>query len=403
MRFHPMPIRGPGGDGKVRPLPRVIRSPGETGRMFLHPMPRQEPGKGPVKERPFVDGIIYRPGVEPWRDQPSDGSSNDPVSGGPVFDVPGLGKAYPFPGYVTDPGTGAAQPPEFDPGFGPTPVSNMQDLIDQIAAAMANNQITGEAAQTLIATVETYKPAVQNMGVLTSVDAETFTGDGSNQFAVQNTDPRAGANALRPDSAKLDSPLRSDEASDEEDRGGDRHATIAGQRNAPPHYSPHGTDPKSPPKYDLKDWPGEPWDDRRAAFFKDGVKRKLSSRWGWRYRPNNPKDFHAGIDIAAGVGSEVSSIDGGMVVCPDKDADAAKKFQCRDDAVVIYDKERGVFYTYLHIVPGVNINAGDTIEPGMKVGEIAGDGPPHLHYARHKSATPDLGNRTDKNSIDPLP
>jgi len=153
----------------------------------------------------------------------------------------------------------------------------------------------------------------------------------------------------------------------------------------------------------LKDWPGEPWDDRRAAFFKDGVKRKLSSRWGWRYRPNNPKDFHAGIDIAAGVGSEVSSIDGGMVVCPDKDADAAKKFQCRDDAVVIYDKERGVFYTYLHIVPGVNINAGDTIEPGMKVGEIAGDGPPHLHYARHKSATPDLGNRTDKNSIDPLP
>ena len=381
------------------PLPGGTWDPHKDERHYPHPMPIRTPGDDSTEEPPADDKIIYRPGVEPRRGQPRDGSGNNPVSGDPVFEHPGLGRMYPFPQPIRHPNEGAiAEFPMIDPGFGQIPVPDLQQLIDQISAAMENNQITAEAAGALITAVETYKPAVQDMGALASAKDAAFTGDGSNQFAVQSTDLRAGTTALQQDPG---SPLQPDEDGEEGESRGDLHATIAGRQGN--HRSPHGTDPNSPPDYDLKDWPGEPWDDSRAAFFKDGKKRKLSSRWGWRYRPNNPKDFHAGIDIAAGAGSEVSSIDGGVVVCPDRDADDKKKKLCRGDAVVIYDKERGVFYTYLHIVPGANINAGDTIEPGMKVGEVAGDGPPHLHYARHISATPNLRNRTDENSIDPLP
>jgi murein DD-endopeptidase MepM/ murein hydrolase activator NlpD len=389
----PVPITGPGGDRKVPPLPRVIRGPGDIEKLLPHPFPRQEPGKGPVKERPFEDGIIYRPGVEPRRDQPADGSGNNPVSGGPVFDVPGLGTAYPFPGYVTDPGTGGAKPHEFAPG--PTPVSNMQDLIDQIAAAMANNQITGEAAQALIATIGTHNPAVQNMGALAGVNVEAFAGDGSNQFAVQNTNPRAGTdNALRPAGPDTGSVLQLDDVNEESDSRGDLRATLAGQRGSS-HHSPHGTKWNKPPDHDIEGWDGEPWDDSRAGFFKDGVKRKLSSRWGWRYlSEGDPKDFHGGIDIAAGKGSEVSSIDGGRVACNNDPDD------CPGALVII---NNGVFYTYLHIDPGTNFKIGDRINPGDSIGTIADYKPPHLHYARHKAGDGDLKNRIDENSIDPLP
>jgi murein DD-endopeptidase MepM/ murein hydrolase activator NlpD len=390
---------GPGGpvrklpeDGITRPFPMPTIEPPEDVWRQIQPMPIDDPPTD-GGEQPPEGGhdVAPLPGRMRFPVQPVEDPGMEPIPGGPTFEHPDFGRGYPILRPVTEPRDAAEEePPEIDPGFGQ---AERALLIDQLIGAIETGQISIDAVQALVKADQANKFAVQPMDPFASAEEEAFTGDGLNQFTAIDTDPRAGPAALRPDPPKPSSPLQPEDDNEETDRGGDLYKTVAGPRGY--HESPYGTDYDKKPDYDLEGWDGEAWDDRRAGFFKDGVKRKLSSRWGWRYLDEeNPKDFHGGIDIAAVKGTEVSSIDGGRVACNNHPDD------CPGALVII---NNGVFFTYLHIDPGKNFKKGDRINPGDSIGTIAAYNPPHLHYARHKAGDGNLKNRIDENSIDPLP
>ena len=85
--FPKEPVKAPP-ERNLIPMPRVIDDLSDIGLKLPFPMPRKDPGAGAVKELLEGGAIIYRPGVEPWRDQPSDGSGNIPVSSDRVFELP---------------------------------------------------------------------------------------------------------------------------------------------------------------------------------------------------------------------------------------------------------------------------------------------------------------------------
>ena len=93
--FPKEPVKEPP-EHNVIPMPRVIDDLSDLGLKLPYPMPRKDPGADAAKELLEGGAVIYRPGVEPRRDQPSDGSGNIPVSSDRVFEHPELGRMYPI-------------------------------------------------------------------------------------------------------------------------------------------------------------------------------------------------------------------------------------------------------------------------------------------------------------------
>ncbi len=379
VRFQPMPIRGPGGDDKVRPLPRVISDPRQGGT--------KDSPEGEFDTDPFPERITFPV-------QPRDGSGNNPVSRDPVFEPPYDDRTFPFPQPVTNSGTDAAAPsPEIPPGFGQTFDPETQQMIDELFDAIANGQITSEAAKALIAPDGMSKFSVQNTDAFASAEEASFTGEGANQFAVQNMDPRAGANALRPDPAEPDSPLQPDEEGEEEKSRGDLYKTLAGPRGY--HVSPYGTDYNKEPDYDLEGWDGTEWQDD-LPFFEDNKYHKLSSRYGWRYKnKNKPKDFHSGIDVTADAHTTVKNVTKGVI---------AHIYRGRNGLYgVVIKGDDGYFYTYYHMNAGIDLAVNQKVDVGTPLGTIEDQGrKSHLHHSKHDPESGDWRDIGDENSLNPL-
>jgi murein DD-endopeptidase MepM/ murein hydrolase activator NlpD len=108
-------------------------------------------------------------------------------------------------------------------------------------------------------------------------------------------------------------------------------------------------------------WPAEGW---------------LTSRFGYRVSPfTSKRQFHAGIDVAANLGTEIVAPAEGKVVSAGKRGALGKR--------VVIDHGYGVRTTYGHLEKFL-VGAGDRVERGQLIASVGSTGRstgPHLHYA----------------------
>jgi murein DD-endopeptidase MepM/ murein hydrolase activator NlpD len=101
----------------------------------------------------------------------------------------------------------------------------------------------------------------------------------------------------------------------------------------------------------------------------------LTSRYGYRTSPfTNQKSFHAGIDIAGAIGTEITAPARGRVVFSGKRGPLGN--------AIIIDHGYGIRTQYGHNKE-LFVKKGDTVERGEKIASLGNSGRstgPHLHY-----------------------
>jgi hypothetical protein len=102
----------------------------------------------------------------------------------------------------------------------------------------------------------------------------------------------------------------------------------------------------------------------------------LTSRYGYRISPfTGKRQFHGGIDVAAGNGTEIVAPARGRVVFVGRKGPLGK--------AVVLDHGDGVRSTYGH-TNSVDVELGDEVERGQRIATVGMSGRttgPHLHYA----------------------
>ncbi|MDD2885432.1 MAG: peptidoglycan DD-metalloendopeptidase family protein [Dechloromonas sp.] len=110
---------------------------------------------------------------------------------------------------------------------------------------------------------------------------------------------------------------------------------------------------------------------------------RLSSRFGLRrFFNDQPRNPHAGLDVAAGSGSPVRAPAAGMVV------DTGDYFF--NGNTVFIDHGQGLITAYMHL-SRMTVNKGQRVKPGDVIGAIGATGRatgPHLHWAVLLNNTP---------------
>lgn len=104
---------------------------------------------------------------------------------------------------------------------------------------------------------------------------------------------------------------------------------------------------------------------------------RLTSRFGWRWGRK-----HAGIDVAARIGTPVCAADGGKVVFAGTQGGYGK--------FVIIDHGEGLQTCYAHNSKIV-VSKGQTVYKGQKISEVGNTGRstgPHLHFEVRKNGVP---------------
>jgi murein DD-endopeptidase MepM/ murein hydrolase activator NlpD len=126
----------------------------------------------------------------------------------------------------------------------------------------------------------------------------------------------------------------------------------------------------------------------------------ITSQYGMRVL-NGVKQFHPGIDFAAGAGADVYSFAAGKVVgvyggC------SVGNMNCNGGAgnFVVIDHENGFFTRYLHLT-SITVKQGDRVVEGSKIGTEGNTGfsyGSHLHFELRTDAL-----YGQKGSVDPNP
>lgn len=102
----------------------------------------------------------------------------------------------------------------------------------------------------------------------------------------------------------------------------------------------------------------------------------ISSRYGWRIDPfTGQQAFTSGLDIAAGCGSPIYSINSGVVV--------GQGFDRQGNGYIKIDHGNGVVTRYLHMyADGMYVREGDRVTAGQQVAAVGSSGRStgcHLH------------------------
>ena len=110
----------------------------------------------------------------------------------------------------------------------------------------------------------------------------------------------------------------------------------------------------------------------------------ISSYYGYRTDPiSDRKQFHAGDDFSAKIGTPVKSTGKGVI--------AKAEFDSRFGNFVEIDHGYGYKTVYAHMQDGLPVKKGDKIERGQVIGRVGNTGrstAPHLHYeVKHKDKT----------------
>jgi len=110
----------------------------------------------------------------------------------------------------------------------------------------------------------------------------------------------------------------------------------------------------------------------------------ISSYYGYRTDPiSDRKQFHAGDDFSAKIGTPVKSTGKGVI--------AKAEFDSRFGNFVEIDHGYGYKTVYAHMQDGLPVKKGDKVERGQVIGRVGNTGrstAPHLHYeVKHKNKT----------------
>ena len=110
----------------------------------------------------------------------------------------------------------------------------------------------------------------------------------------------------------------------------------------------------------------------------------ISSYYGYRTDPiSDRRQFHAGDDFSAKIGTPVKSTGKGIV--------AKAQFDSRFGNFVEIDHGYGYKTVYAHMEDGLPVKKGDKVERGQIIGRVGNTGrstAPHLHYeVKHKDKT----------------
>ena len=102
----------------------------------------------------------------------------------------------------------------------------------------------------------------------------------------------------------------------------------------------------------------------------------ISSYYGYRDDPiNDRKQFHAGDDFSAKIGTPVKSTGDGVVI--------KAKFDSRFGNFIEIDHGYGYKTVYAHMKNGLLVSKGDKVKRGQSIGYVGNTGrstAPHLHY-----------------------
>lgn len=152
--------------------------------------------------------------------------------------------------------------------------------------------------------------------------------------------------------------------------------------------------PSSPPPVPPDDYVTRPWNNRLPLLSDPNIGTQTSD-WGWR-SIGGESTFHSGIDVTAPIGSRVTNVARGEVVWISRDTNPE-----RAGVIVRVGNQT---HTYWHINPGASIRVGQTVNGGASLGTVADWGNrTHLHYATHNPPSGDWTQRSNENSVDPLP
>ena len=130
----------------------------------------------------------------------------------------------------------------------------------------------------------------------------------------------------------------------------------------------------------IKYWSAIP--SRMPMDIKRGI--YISSYYGYRNDPfNDKKQFHAGDDFSAKIGTPVKSTGDGIV--------SKAQFDSRFGNFVEIDHGYGYKTVYAHMKDGLLVKKGDKIQRGQTIGLLGNTGrstAPHLHYeVKYKDKT----------------
>lgn len=121
----------------------------------------------------------------------------------------------------------------------------------------------------------------------------------------------------------------------------------------------------------------------------------LNSRFGWRRLSNGLDSFHEGIDIGGPVGTDVQSLDAGIIVEEFTDPS-------RDSwNLGFWIKSGNQIYKYFHIKPAPDLKKGTKISKGQIIGSMAKwptAGRQHAHVALYNAG----GELNRYSAVDPL-
>jgi hypothetical protein len=142
--------------------------------------------------------------------------------------------------------------------------------------------------------------------------------------------------------------------------------------------------PEKPPEYQP-----EPWDNK-CPVLQNPAGVMQSSDYGWR-TINGQTDFHGGIDIAVGAGTEILSISTAYIV--KIISNGAKG----ETGVIVRENDRLV--TYWHIIPHADLKENSIVLPGQLMGTVSPHTPAiHFHFATHQPPDLNWELRSDANS-----
>ncbi|RWQ24206.1 peptidoglycan DD-metalloendopeptidase family protein [Mesorhizobium sp.] len=152
-------------------------------------------------------------------------------------------------------------------------------------------------------------------------------------------------------------------------------------------------DSSKPPPTNPPPFQQHPWENR-CPVFPSPVVGTVASDWGWR-TINGQTDFHAGIDIAVPVGTQVLAPVGGEIVHINRTSPGA------ETGVIV--RTGSTIRQYWHVDPDASLHIGDNINAGAVLGLTANYPQPHLHFAQYNPPNGDWTKKSDSNSLNPCP
>ncbi|MGO8594582.1 M23 family metallopeptidase [Rhizobium ruizarguesonis] len=151
--------------------------------------------------------------------------------------------------------------------------------------------------------------------------------------------------------------------------------------------------PKHPPPTNPPPFQERPWDNR-CQVFPSPVSATVSSDWGWR-TINGSTDFHAGMDLAVPVGTQVLNVAEGTIVWINRTAPGG------ETGVIVRTGQE--VRQYWHVDTDSGLSVGDVVRAGGVLGVTANYSSPHLHFSRYSPPGGDWNKKSDSNSLDPCP